>query len=169
MKPSRLVLIAGLALTAGAADAPTATLVLTKGNTIGLGYASTQTFVLAEPTRCQNRRQLAALLWTTANSKSRPVAAESQVVVLAWTTYFFSAMAPSGREQVTSDNKTCSNAARFTPLTGHTYEVVHRAPFTAASCSMTVVDRETGAAPPDLKLAEYASCAAFEDAESPAP
>lgn len=136
---------------------PAATLEFNKGytayNGAGAGRASSHRYWAISKPDCR-RKIPVSMTWTTAAMISKPVVAERRVWLVANTRLLNSV---SGGIM----SRTCEQAAGFTPLTGHTYSITQIA--RESGCDLEVLDKATGAPPPDLVATETeeAACKAW--------
>ncbi|MBX7248471.1 MAG: hypothetical protein K1X35_05390 [Caulobacteraceae bacterium] len=121
---------------------PGADLIFQKGYHSSFGVAGSTYYDLSpDPARCTDNRSAARLLWTTGDNQQVRVPGDRPIVITAASLYFYS----TGGS--TSGSDTCAMQARFTPQTGHQYEVklvhsLHR------TCDLKITDRATGAEMP---------------------
>ena len=145
------------------AFAPSAGITVVKGHQSGWGYSGSQIYTLSQNGKCTDSKQIARLLWTTSKDRSVRVAGGGRVVVMATTTYFSSYGSPSPGIGATGGlaMKSCGGAVSFEAKAGHDYQVTQKAPYYGRACTMEVTDKAGGRAPDGLKIADDASCGAF--------
>lgn len=148
----RLAALAALVFVASCATAPKpkiqgafATLEFNKGYTayqgVGAGRASVQFYKYMDDPACPKVTPT-SMTWTTPAMVSHASAAGRPILIEATSQLINSA----GTAMRT---RTCVQAVGFVPEAGHTYSITQRAE--ASGCTMEVVDKTTGQAPPTLR------------------
>lgn len=87
------------------------------------------------------------LHWLSKSELQFQVAADRRLV-LDTTTRFFNTS--GGANSVVITNRPCEDIAAFIPQQGRVYAVRHVA--SLSGCHLTIVDKATGAPPPDLRM-----------------
>lgn len=140
-----------------AAPEPTAKLEFNKGyadyNGVGAGRAGSHRYWAINAPDCR-RKIPVSMTWTTAAMIRKPVAADRRLWLVANTRLLNSV---AGGMM----SRTCEQAAGFVPLAGHDYAITQRAK--AEGCDLEIIDKATGAPPPDLLRTEteVAACKAY--------
>lgn len=136
---------------ASGANGPVAGLKFSKGYTSRPMVTGTQSYLVSMTPRCEDLKAAADLLWTSPDATVRRIGANQPVTILAATLYYVNA----GYMQLT--HPSCQRRGTFTPLAGHEYTVVSRAPM-GEECNLEVVDQSTNRPPADLTVEDGATC-----------
>lgn len=136
---------------------PAATLEFNKGytayNGAGAGRASIHFYMAVNDPRCPEMRAT-SLTWTTPAMVPQQIDAGRRLWIKA-TTQLLNGVAGG------MQTRTCVQAFGFTPLAGHSYGITQLAQ--PQGCKLDVIDKATGAPPPDLVRteAEVPACKAY--------
>ena len=125
---------------------PTATITIAKSPYLSLG-GDTVGFYAFDNELCEDTDAsgaLGTLLWTTANTISTSVPADTRLFIRAGTIRYVG----TGGGMATT---TCTNVISLTPETGRTYTLRHVVNPQQESCAVEAVDDATGVPPSSLK------------------
>ncbi|HYE44759.1 MAG TPA: hypothetical protein VEA44_03195 [Caulobacter sp.] len=157
MAAALLCVLAGCATMPSKVTGPAASLEFNKGyaayNGVGAGRAGIHFYQAVNDPRCPEMRAT-ALTWTTPAMVAQPIDANRRLWIQAKTELLNS----TGGGML---SRTCTQAFGFTPLAGHSYAVTQHAE--ASGCRLDIVDKATGAPPPDLLRTEASvpACQAY--------
>jgi hypothetical protein len=140
-----------------AAEAPTATFHFTKGyERAELLGGSSQMFVLQPVIGvCRKLKYITGINWSDKKHKSRPVPAGASINLFAQTK-----INSAGGGWMGAQSNLCAASVTFTPQPGANYSVIQRA-IRPVSCNIEIVDRATGAPPPDLVVNTVKVCGGY--------
>jgi hypothetical protein len=114
------------------------------------GRSSVQFYSYYDDPACKEVKPM-ALNWTTSDTRSQASASGRRIaLVSSITTFQTESVYWNGTAAVANMSTSgCENAAGFTPLAGRTYTVTQR--IIPSGCRLEVIDKSTGAPPPDLE------------------
>lgn len=140
--------LGGPAQSQGQAAAPSATFVFKKSydRGVGIGRGTAQQYYHLPAGTCRGRKRQARFSWITGAQKQQSLPAGRPLTLWMITQHFTYGAVDQ-----------CHNAMTFTPRPGATYEVALRS-FVGSHCEISVVDRETGAAPEGLAYDKSIDC-----------
>lgn len=163
MKLRRILAAFPLLLCLGAASStssePTVTFTLKKGYDRGWGFGrgSSQAYVYAfdGPQACKTRKAIAIFSGFTGAAKTKKVPAARTILLEAKTRTITGS--GWGTSTVIQGGGMCQNTVRFTPIEGHSYNVVQEV-VVGSNCRIVVTDLATGTPPVDLLTAPDMVC-----------
>ena len=113
----------------------------------GFAGSALQGYSLSTDETCKTTRDAATFSWTTGDEKVVRVAPDKPILVWASTNYFRG-----------DTIKSCVSVMRFTPQSGHAYDVSQPTTTVSPGCAATIIDRATGVSPPWTEFVRARAC-----------